>query len=154
MKKFAVLTTASVVILLGGVSGYVGAKVAWNELTRQAAVIEVQNLQNSLETIASRDGKPKDYARMLSRGRSLLALHLLVSAQSFASIEEPQWRDEVVRIAKLVDNDPSLQDADNAWAADARKCLIQHANIPELVESCVGDSKAAPEVVGNTMAGI
>lgn len=77
---------------------------------------------------------------------------LLASAQSFASIEEAQWRDEVVRIARLVDEEPSLQDPSNAWAADARECIIQHATIPEQVESCVGESKAAPEVVGGAVA--
>lgn len=75
MKAFAVLITVPAVVVLGGVGGYVGAKVAWNESMQQAAVMEVQNLQNSLETVASRDGEPKDCARMLGQGRSLLALH-------------------------------------------------------------------------------
>lgn len=131
----------------GLLAGYAGSLLALSQLDQDMSVRQAIELQQSFATIASSEGKPKDYQRILREGRASLAFHLIGSAQSFASLQDPQWRSEVVRLARMVESEPELQDPGNAWAAEARRCIVEHADDPRRVAACVNAAGHAPVVV-------
>ncbi len=144
MKRNGTLLLVSVAALAGILGGYIGTQVAAISLRQDISVIQVQKLQEALDVLVARDGTLKDPKRIIQTSRSLLAMQLTLSGQSFASIAETQWRDEVVRIARIVDRYPQLQNPANGWANETRACILTHFERPEEVEQCV---RTAPHAI-------
>ncbi len=66
----------------------------------------------------------------------------------FDRVDGAQFQGDAVRIAKLIDTDPSLHGPADQWgtqnAATARQCIIEKSSNPPAVVQCVRDSYVPP----------
>src|SRR5690606_21238716 len=149
MNQYLKIFTFTVGALVAGFCiGVFSSYSALSERIDSPGEVQVQQFMQAYEALGSPDGVPKTKDATVEGARVLLAMSTVNVGLSFASVDDPQLRDEAVRIVGIIDKSPKfrLGEVGEVWnnAAKARGCIISESSNPQAVSECVRNAMVPP----------
>lgn len=148
MSNTAKLIVVGILALL---AGFCGGMFAANAVVEKAfggpAEQAVSKLHSSMDYLISRKGEVLSADASKKFAHFQVAMNTIELAQSFNQFSDASRQTEALRLVKLINDTPSLRASDGgveAWASDARRCIVDNQNDGEVIAACVRKSKNAP----------
>jgi hypothetical protein len=145
MKTWVKVSVSGLVCLVVGVMVGVATAAHFLVTPGQNAY---RDFEFSFGRLASRDGVPMPQDEVRKRLTQMLSDNTVSLGLLFDRVDGAQFQGDAVRIAKLIDTDPSLHGPADQWgtqnAATARQCIIEKSSNPPAVVQCVRDSYVPP----------